>query len=290
MQSGILIIDKPSGITSHGVVARLRRATGEKRIGHGGTLDPMATGVLPVFVGRATRAAEFFVSDDKEYEASFRLGVTTDTQDITGTLLSSSDVNVTEQQVKEVLREFTGEISQIPPMYSALKSGGKKLYELARQGIETERRPRLIRIDLLELTGSDGDEYGIRVSCSKGTYIRTLCHDIGARLGCGAAMTELRRTRSGCFGIEYATPLAEVERMAQEGELSIIPVDALFEEYPAVYVNPEQDEQCRNGAGFEAPIPEGLYRVYGRGNEFLMLGEVKEGTMRTVKSFFEVQQ
>ena len=197
--TGIVIVDKPAGWTSQDVTARLRRVFGTRRIGHGGTLDPMATGVLPVFVGRATRGVEFFEHADKTYEAVLRLGTVTDTQDSTGAVLEKRPVAVTEAEFRDILPKFTGKIAQVPPMYSAIKVDGKKLYELARAGKEIERKPREITIFSLDLMEFSGETAKIRVHCSKGTYIRTLCHDIGAALGCGGCMAALRRTAALCF-------------------------------------------------------------------------------------------
>ena len=198
--NGILIVDKPAGWTSHDVVAKLRGLLGEKRIGHGGTLDPMATGVLPVFVGRATRAVEFMENAGKEYEALLRPGLETDTQDTTGRVLRETPVKLTAAELEAVLPAFCGEIEQLPPMYSAIKVQGKKLYEYARKGQEAERKPRRVTIERLELLGERKGDFLLRVACSKGTYIRTLCADIGEKLGCGAAMAGLRRTRAGGQG------------------------------------------------------------------------------------------
>ena len=189
MADGVLIIDKPSDWTSQDVAAKLRGVYHQRRVGHGGTLDPMATGVLPVFVGRATRAVEFFEAAEKEYVTTHRLGMVTDTQDTTGRVLEERPVAVTEEQVAALLPRFRGSQAQIPPMYSAVKIGGQKLYQLARQGREVERQPRQIVIEELELLGRRGNDYRLRVRCSKGTYIRTLCHDIGQALGCGGACT-----------------------------------------------------------------------------------------------------
>ena len=188
MANGILIVDKPAGWTSQDVVAKLRGVFHEKRVGHGGTLDPMATGVLPVFFGRATRGVEFFEHADKTYLAALRLGVVTDTQDVTGTVLQENPVSVTQQDILDVLPRFLGVQAQLPPMYSAIKVGGKKLYELARAGKEIERKPRSIEIFSLEPCGREGNDILLRVHCSKGTYVRTLCHDLGAALGCGGCM------------------------------------------------------------------------------------------------------
>ena len=209
MANGILVIDKSAGWTSQDVAAKLRGVFHERRVGHGGTLDPMATGVLPVFIGRATRAAEFLESAEKEYVAGLRLGVVTDTQDTSGTVLETNSVCVTRAQLEAVLRQFLGPIEQIPPMYSAIKINGQKLYELARRGQEVARRPRSITIHALELLEGEGADWTIRVRCSKGTYVRTLCHDLGRALGCGGCMSSLRRTRAGSFTLAQAVTMQQ---------------------------------------------------------------------------------
>ena len=287
--NGIIIIDKSSGWTSHDVVSKLRGLLRERRIGHGGTLDPMATGVLPVFVGRATRAVEFCESAEKEYLAGMRFGLTTDTQDITGRVLTESGSSVTAGELEAVLPRFTGELEQLPPMYSAVKVGGKKLYELARRGMEAERKPRAVTIRTLELTGWDGKDALLRVVCSKGTYVRTLIHDIGEDLGCGAAMSSLRRTRAGSFTLADARTLEEVEAASQSGtaDLLLRPVDSLFAALPRLTVTEEGEKRIRNGVAFPYPGKDGTYRVYGPGG-FLMLGRLASGVLSTIKSFFEV--
>ena len=289
--NGIMVIDKPSGWTSHDVVGKLRSLLRERRIGHGGTLDPMATGVLPVFVGRATRAVKFCESADKDYVAGLRLGLVTDTQDITGAVLETRRAGVTEDRLREVLCGFTGEQQQIPPMYSAVKINGKKLYELARRGIEAERKPRTITIKKLELCGMKDGDFLLEVNCSKGTYIRTLCHDIGQKLGCGAVMSSLVRTRAGAFTLNDAVTLEEVETAAQNGvaEMLLRPVDSLFSSYPALTIAGENEKKCRNGNAFKKDTDfSGKCRVYSQSGEFLMLGNAENGVIRTVKSFFEV--
>ena len=287
--NGIIVIDKPSGWTSHDVVSKLRGLLRERRIGHGGTLDPMATGVLPVFVGRATRAVEFCESAEKEYLAGMRFGLTTDTQDLTGRVLTESGSSVTAGELEAVLPRFTGELEQLPPMYSAVKVGGKKLYELARRGMEAERKPRAVTIRTLELTGWDGKDALLRVVCSKGTYVRTLIHDIGEDLGCGAAMSSLRRTRAGSFTLSDARTLEEVEAASQSGtaDLLLRPVDSLFAALPRLTVTEEGEKRIRNGVAFPYPGKDGTYRVYGPGG-FLMLGRLASGVLSTIKSFFEV--
>ncbi len=283
--NGIVIVDKPEGMTSHDVVARMRRIFGTRRVGHSGTLDPMATGVLPVFVGRATRACEFALCDEKAYTARFRLGVTTDTQDITGQVLRERPVTVSPDEVIAACGRFRGEIMQTPPMYSALKVDGVPLYKLAREGKSIERATRKITIHAIEARHLDGCEYEISVSCSKGTYIRTLVYDIGEALGCGAAMTALRRTKSGIFTIDRARTIEEIET-----EPSLTPVDFMFSEYMAVTIDAAGEKKCRNGAPVPYNAENGrIYRVYGEGGEFLMLAEGNENSaLVTVKSFFEV--
>lgn len=285
--NGIVIVDKPQGWTSQDVTARLRRVFSTRRIGHGGTLDPMATGVLPVFVGRATRAVEFFEHAEKTYEATLRLGMKTDTQDITGTVLEERPVTVTEQDILNVLPAFRGEILQIPPMYSALKVNGQKLYDLARKGKEVERQPRPITIHELELLHFDEQDARIRVRCSKGTYIRTLCEDMGEKLGCLGCMAALRRTRAGEYTIEKAVPLQTLLD-AENPEQYLLSMDSPFLGYPAVTLSENQEKRCRNGNAFTLRVHDGTYRAYGKNGEFLMLARVENGVMSTIKSFFEV--
>ena len=285
--NGIVIIDKPAGWTSQDVTARLRRVFGTRRIGHGGTLDPMATGVLPVFVGRGTRGVEFFEHAEKTYETELLLGVATDTEDTTGTVLTRREVSVTPGQLAAVLERFRGEIMQIPPMYSALKVNGQKLYDLARKGKEVERQPRPITIHELELLHFDGQDARIRVRCSKGTYIRTLCEDMGEKLGCLGTMAALRRTQAGEYTIEKAVPLQTLLD-GENPEQYLLSMDSPFLGYPAVTLSENQERRCRNGNSFTRPLPDGTYRAYGRDGTFLMLARVENGVMETVKSFFEV--
>ena len=285
--NGIVIVDKPTDWTSQDVTARLRRVFNTRRIGHGGTLDPMATGVLPVFVGRATRGVEFFEHAEKVYETVLKPGITTDTEDITGTVLTERDVHLTEADVEAVLSRFRGEILQIPPMYSALKVGGQKLCDLARKGREVERKPRPITIHELTLLGVDAEGIRLRVHCSKGTYIRTLCKDIGEALGCGGCMAALRRVTAGEYTIAEAVPLAELLETA-EPEKYLRNVDSMFSHFPAVTLTEKQAQRCRNGNSFSLKIGNGTYRTYDREGEFLALSKVEDGVMSTVKSFFEV--
>ena len=285
--NGIVIVDKPPGWTSQDVTARLRRVFNTRRIGHGGTLDPMATGVLPVFVGRATRGVEFFEHAEKVYETVLRPGITTDTEDITGTVLTQTDATITADMVEAVLPQFRGEILQIPPMYSALKINGQKLCDLARKGREVERQPRPITIHELTLLGVDEEGVRLRVRCSKGTYIRTLCKDIGQALGCGGCMAALRRVQAGEYTIEESVPL-EVLLETAEPEQYLRPVDSMFRNLPAVTLSPKQEIRCRNGNSFSISMEDGTYRAYGQNGEFLMLAKVEAGVMYTVKSFWEV--
>ncbi len=301
MPSGIIIIDKPQQWTSMDVCAKLRGVFGEKRIGHAGTLDPMATGVLPVFVGRATRAVQFAETGEKEYLAGLQLGLTTNTQDIWGEALETCPVPAdAEEQLQALLPRFTGEIDQVPPMYSAVKLHGKKLYELARKGVEVERKPRRVTIYALETTsGGKTWAYGaqppekpnlffLRVRCSKGTYIRTLCHDLGQALGCGGCMNGLRRTEACGFTLADAHPLDEVVTASDPAAL-LLPVDRLFRDRPALTLKPEGERKLRNGASLKAPkLYEGEYRLYGADGRFLALSKAEKGLLTTIKSFYEV--
>ena len=271
---GIVIVDKPQDWTSQDVTAKLRGIYKTRRIGHGGTLDPMATGVLPVFVGRATRAVEFFEHAEKTYETVLRLGITTDTEDITGTVLTQQDVCVSEDAVKAVLEQFKGDIQQIPPMYSAIKIGGQKLCDLARKGKEVERAPRTITIFALDFLGMAGTDVHLRVHCSKGTYIRTLCKDIGAALGCGGCMAQLRRTGAGSYTQQEAVPLAQLIESSQP-EQYLRGIDTMFAQHPDVTLTEKQALRCRNGNAFSIDLPDGTYRAYDKSGEFLMLAKVE---------------
>lgn len=291
MANGILVIDKSAGWTSQDVAAKLRGVFHERRVGHGGTLDPMATGVLPVFIGRATRAAEFLESAEKEYVAGLRLGVVTDTQDTSGTVLETNSVCVTRAQLEAALRQFLGPIEQIPPMYSAIKINGQKLYELARRGQEVARKPRSITIHALELLEGEGADWTIRVRCSKGTYVRTLCHDLGRALGCGGCMSSLRRTRAGSFTLAQAVTMQQVLDFAagQDPQQLLMPVDAVFAAHPPLIVTLGQAAKLKNGAQVKDwQFQPGTYRVYAEDGEFLLLGRVEGGVLTTIKSFFEV--
>ena len=285
--NGIVIVDKPQEWTSQDVTARLRRVFNTRRIGHGGTLDPMATGVLPVFVGRATRGVEFFEHAEKTYEAVLRLGLTTDTEDTSGTVLEEREVHISETEFSNILPQFRGKIMQVPPMYSALKINGQKLVDLARKGRTVERQPREIEIFELTLLEFSGCAARLRVRCSKGTYIRTLCKDIGEALGCGGCMAALRRVSAGEYGIENAVPLQELLETDQP-ETYLKNVDTMFSNYPAITLTEKQEQRCRNGNSFTLSADNGRYRVYGQNGEFLALSQVDDNIMSTIKSFFEV--
>ena len=292
MPNGIVIIDKPQGWTSMDVCAKLRGILHEKRVGHAGTLDPMATGVLPVFVGQATKAVSFAEGGQKVYEAVLQLGLVTDTQDTTGETLEERAVTVTEDEVRAALPRFLGEIEQIPPMYSAIKVNGQKLYDLARQGREVARKPRMITIFDLALTQNLGNgQYALRIVCSKGTYIRSavLSTTMGPGIKLNAlkfCMAALRRTEASNFRIDEAVTLEDVQR---EGEALLRPTDSLFRQYPAYTIpSAEQERKCLCGNSLRAKLPDGLYRVYGRDGAFLALSETKDGTLTSKRNFFSV--
>ena len=289
MANGIIVIDKPSGWTSMDVCAKIRGVLHERRVGHAGTLDPMATGVLPVFVGRATRAVEFAAEGGKEYVAGLRLGVVTNTQDTSGTVLEEKPVSADRAALEAALAPFRGDILQIPPMYSAIKRDGKKLYELARKGQEVEREPRPMTIyglDVVEQTGPA--DYLLRVQCSKGTYVRTLCHDIGQALGCGGCMYSLRRTEAAGFSLDQAVTLDAI-LAAEDPQSLLLPVDTYFSRHPSLTLPAYGEKKVRNGSAVSVPqAADGQYRVYGESGAFLALGQVKNSRLTTIKSFFEV--
>ena len=288
--NGILLIDKDAGWTSNDVVVKLKGILRERRVGHSGTLDPMATGLLVVFVGRATRAVEFAERDEKRYLASLRLGVSTDTQDITGNILETKNVHIGAEALERTLARFTGEQLQIPPMYSAIRIDGKRLYDIARKGGEVERKPRPVIIHELRLLGQEGEDWLLDVRCSKGTYIRTLCHDIGQSLGCGGCMSALRRIEAGGFSVEDAVGMKEMQRLRDEGRIDerLLPVDSLFSGEEVSTASPEEEKRIRCGNDYPTGLADGVYRVYNESGEFLMLGRVEAGIMTTIKNFFEV--
>ena len=286
--NGILNVYKEPGFTSHDVVAKLRGICKQKKIGHTGTLDPEASGVLPVCLGNATKLCDLLTDKDKEYRAVLLLGVETDTQDTTGQILAEKEVNAGEEDVRSAILSFVGPYDQIPPMYSALKVNGQKLCDLARKGRQVERQPRPVTIHELTLLSREGDTLRLRVRCSKGTYIRTLCADIGEALGCGGCMQALRRTQAGEYTIAEAVPLQQLLEAA-EPETYLRDVDTMFRGYPAVKLTVNQEKRCRNGNAFSVSLPGGTYRAYSQSGEFLMLAKVEDGVMSTIKSFFDVQ-
>ncbi|MBQ8331720.1 MAG: tRNA pseudouridine(55) synthase TruB [Clostridia bacterium] len=282
--SGILIIHKHTGVTSHDIVGKVRRLYGTRRVGHTGTLDPLASGVLVVLVGRAAKAAEYLVADRKEYLATLRLGLVTDTEDVTGTILSQADRLPDEDRVRAVCREFVGEILQVPPMYSALKVEGQKLCDLARKGVTVERKPRPVTIFDLVCQPCDREgDYRLAVHCSSGTYIRTLCADIGAALGCGGVMATLERRQAGGFRMEDAHTVPELEAMSEEERLGcLIPIERLFDSLPAVRLPEFFEKLCRGGCelyqkklGTRFAVGDRV-RLCSSNGSFFALGEVRE--------------
>lgn len=281
--TGIICLDKPRDMTSFMAVKKASRLVGVKKAGHTGTLDPMATGVLVIMLGHSTRFIELLPEHKKSYTARVKLGITTDTLDITGTVLSKSEVNITEEQLLSASENFKGEILQTPPMYSALKKDGERLYDLARKGIEIEREQRKITIEKLEIYDFDGVEFSMDVTCSAGTYIRSLCDDIGATLGCGAVMTELRRTSANGFSIENAVTLEELEQLVSENKTDtvITSVETALISYPEITVTNPQANRFHNGGALDyarlhGDYPIGIYRVYSPERKLLGLGEIKE--------------
>lgn len=288
---GIININKPSGFTSHDVVAKLRGILKTKKIGHTGTLDPNAVGVLPVCVGRATKVADMLTASEKEYIAEVTLGSKTDTQDSSGKVMDTADVQVTTADIIRVASEFLGDSMQIPPMFSAIKQDGKKLYELARAGIEVKREPRPITIHELEILDIDlaNHRFRMRVLCSKGTYIRTLCQDIGDRLGCFAHMSALERSKSGRFEISDSLTLEEVaERVQAEDFGFLLPVDAVFAELPPLYLSSRKAELMCHGVQIHTPgLREGeTYRVYDEQGNFLSISLAQNGVLKLQKTFY----
>ena len=309
MLHGVLNVYKEKGWTSHDVVAKLRRITGQKKIGHTGTLDPEAQGVLPVCFGKGTKLCDMLTDKDKEYEAVLLLGVTTDTQDMTGEILAVRDTaDLQEEDAAGTIRSFVGEYDQIPPMYSALKVNGKKLYELARSGQEIERKPRRVQIREIEILEMELPRVRMRVTCSKGTYIRTLCQDIGEKLGCGGCMESLTRTRVERFSVEDSIRLSEAEQRMEEGSLAsfLFSIDEMFDRMPKLYLKPDAARMARSGNSF---LPEDILwaaaerdgellkeytdgervRVYDEERRFIAIYEwcLKEDRYKLVRMFFD---
>ncbi|MDR1101172.1 MAG: tRNA pseudouridine(55) synthase TruB [Clostridiales bacterium] len=285
LEAGIILVNKPQMITSHDIVIQTRRVLKIEKAGHVGTLDPMATGVLPICVGRATKIAEFLQVERKQYRVSMQLGIVTDTQDITGKRIALNLGRIPlprDAQIREVIAEFVGEIEQIPPMYSALKIGGKKLYELARKGIEVERKPRKIRIHSIEVLKIANDLIEMLVDCSKGTYMRTLCHDIGNRLGCGGCMSALIRTRVGRFALEQCITTNQLENK----EFEMISIDGALADFAEFIVPEEKEFTIINGGKIEADLPDGFYRVKSAGGELLAISRAEGGVLKLVKALW----
>ncbi len=285
--NGVIIIDKPKGKTSHDIVSILRKKFGTRRVGHTGTLDPMATGVLPVCIGNATRASDMMTESDKRYTATFMLGKRTDTLDIEGTVLEEKSVNVTEDEIRSAVNAFIGKIDQIPPMYSAIKKNGQKLYDLARKGIEIEREPRPITIHSIEITDINIPYVTIDVFASKGTYIRSLCDDIGTRLGTGAVMTALCRTYTAGFSIDDAYTLEELDTI-EDLETTLKPTDMMFSDLPEIHLNEKQEKSIVNGVRMTWRNGEDgqKYRVYGADGRFLCVSRLTDMRLVLVKSFW----
>ena len=294
-RSGVINIYKEAGYTSHDVVAKLRGILKQKKIGHTGTLDPQAQGVLPVCLGKGTKLCDLLADHDKEYEAVLRLGITTDTQDMEGNVLQESSVQVSEEEVRTCILSFQGEQMQVPPMYSALKVNGKKLYELAREGKVVERKARPVTFHKIEVLWMELPKVKIRVQCSKGTYIRTLCNDIGEKLGCGGCMEELLRTRVERFALEDAVKLDEVQKAMEEGTVDslIFPVDRIFDQYPTAKTTTQGDLLVHNGNRLfsellqqEPEAESGYVRVYDSEDTFIGLFEKKTDQLVPVKMFY----
>ena len=285
MINGVLNVWKEAGFTSHDVVAKLRGILHQKKIGHTGTLDPDATGVLPVCLGKGTRLCDMLTDETKTYEALLHLGIATDTQDMSGTVTAEAPVTVTEEEVRDCIASFVGEQQQVPPMYSALKVNGKKLYELAREGIEIERKARTVHFYEISILEVKLPLVRMEVTCSKGTYIRTLCHDLGQALGCGGTLASLRRTMAAGFTLEDAVTLEDVQA---QGEALLLPTDSLFADSPILLLKTDREEKrVRCGNPITMPgIPDGTYRVYGQDRTFLCLSRAENGTLTSIKNFF----
>ncbi|MFR1707873.1 MAG: tRNA pseudouridine(55) synthase TruB [Clostridium sp.] len=286
---GVLNINKPLGISSFEVVRKIKKLAGEKKVGHGGTLDPEASGVLPVCIGKATKAIDFIMEGEKEYIAKVKLGVVTDTYDREGKVLREGNVNFTEEEIIKAIHKFEGSIDQVPPMYSALKQNGKKLYELAREGKEVYREPRNITIYSIDILSIDSPIIEIKVRCSKGTYIRSLCYDIGEELGCGAMMWELKRTATGTFTIENSVDLKELT----ESNISnyIVSLDEIFNKFPKLVVNEKFERLILNGVTInDRTLLNRIekfckYAVYNNSDKLIGIGLESDEGFKLIKLF-----
>ena len=289
--NGIVNVNKPTGITSHDVVYRLRKILNIKKIGHTGTLDPDAEGVLPMCVGKGTKIADELTAKEKQYLAELTLGITTDTQDISGKVLKTRAVTSSREEIENAIMSFVGEIEQIPPMYSAIKVNGRKLYELAREGKTVEMPPRAVTVYNIEIMDIDtvNNKVSFLVDCSKGTYIRTLCHDIGEKLGCGGVMSKLKRTRSGDFRIEESYTLEQIEEMAKRGDFSFLKsIDSALSKYEKVVLADKNAKRLCNGVKIKvAGIPEGtIFRAYDEQKTFLALCRADGNQVKILRAFF----
>lgn len=289
--NGVINVNKPDAMTSFDVIAILRKTLNMKKIGHTGTLDPDATGVLPICIGKATKLVELLTADDKQYDAEVKLGIVTDTQDMSGNILETSDVNVSYQDIINTVENFIGTQKQIPPMYSAIKINGKKLYELAREGKTAERKPRIITISNISVTDYNEikNTFKMTVDCSKGTYIRTLANDIGEKLGCGAALSKLNRTKSGRFSLNTSYSLNEIKEMTQNNDFSfIIPLDEVMDEYKKVILAEKNAYKLKNGIPINVSglrLGE-IYRIYDESKNFLAIAQNEEERLVILKTFF----
>lgn len=293
--SGIIILNKPVGGSSHRCVSITRKALNMKKVGHTGTLDPQACGVLPILVGTATRAAEFITAEDKRYNATILLGTTTDTLDTSGTVTGTNPVNVTEEEIRSAVSKFVGDIEQIPPMYSAIQVNGQRLYHLARQGIDIERKSRNITVFSIDIEEINIPYVKISVHCSKGTYIRTLAADIGDALGCGACISSLERTASGVFTIEKSITPDELMELSEKGEVqkAILPLDSFFENYEAIYLDKKRADRVKNGVPiyYRGKVQGNFYRIYDEEGIFIALSQadISDGKecLKLIKGFYK---
>lgn len=289
--NGIIVIDKPFGKTSHDMVYFVRKLTGIKKVGHTGTLDPAATGVLPVCIGNATKVCDMLTNADKAYKVTFILGMITDTQDAEGEVLAEQPITCTKEDIIKTIKSFEGEIKQIPPMYSAVKVGGKKLYELARAGVTVERKERVVTIKSIDILEIDEEKGAVTmtVECSKGTYIRTLCEDIGIRLGCGAYVNNLQRIKSGVFSLDNCFTLEELLEKKEANSLldCFISTEAVFADLPEVHLGKKEAKMVKNGVAVnQSGLAEGaLYRVYGE-EGFLAVSKSVDGKLYLEKAFW----
>ena len=299
MKSGIINVYKEAGYTSFDVVAKLRGILHIKKIGHTGTLDPDAVGVLPICIGKATKVCDMLTNTDKTYVATLLMGVSTDTYDISGTILDKKEVNVTPEMVEKTIKSFIGEQEQIPPMYSAIKVNGKKLYELAREGKVIERKARRINIYNIEIIDINLPRVKMRIDCSKGTYIRSLCNDIGEKLGCHGCMENLVRERVGNFSIDNTIIIEEIQSLMNENRVEevVLPIDSVFSSYPALKVKAESQKACLNGAklrfydlvdgSYNENSRHKYYRLYLENGEFVGIYQKKQNNLVVEKMFYE---